>query len=65
MKPAQKVESDTGITVGFPSDLFNEIKRIAAEERWPLSKAVIFLAKLGQGLKNNPSKQCIQLITRS
>jgi len=47
MKPAHKVESDTGITVDFPADLFQEIRRIAAEEGWPLSKAVILLAKLG------------------
>ncbi len=47
MKPAHKFESDTAITVDFPADLFQDIRRIADEEGWPLSKAVILLAKLG------------------
>jgi hypothetical protein len=31
----------------FPADLFEEIRRIAAEEGWPLNKAVILLTKSG------------------
>ena len=31
----------------FRTDLFEEIKRIAAEENWPESQAVILLARLG------------------
>jgi hypothetical protein len=41
------VETETTITVTFPTDLFDEIKRISAEENWPESKAVILLARLG------------------
>jgi hypothetical protein len=41
------IETNATITVNFPADLFQEIQRIAAEEGWPPSKAVILLAKLG------------------
>jgi hypothetical protein len=41
------VATGTTMTVKFPADLFEEIKRIAAEENWPESKAVILLARLG------------------
>ena len=41
------IETETTITITFPADLFQEIRRIAAEENWPESKAVILLARLG------------------
>ena len=41
------VEKETTVTITFPADLSQEIRRISAEEQWPESKAVILLARLG------------------
>jgi hypothetical protein len=40
-------ESETRISTDFPKDLFDEIQRIAQEENWQLSQAVILLARMG------------------
>jgi hypothetical protein len=40
------IEAESTVTVAFPLEIFQEIRRIAAEENWPESK-VILLAKLG------------------
>jgi hypothetical protein len=38
---------DTPITVNFPPDLYQEIKRISDAENWPEEDAVILLVRFG------------------
>jgi hypothetical protein len=40
-------ESNQATTVILPPELLKEPQRVAAEERWSISDAVIFLAKCG------------------
>jgi hypothetical protein len=45
------------MTVAVPTDLYEEIKRLAASENWPESQVVVMLARLGAKSQRKMEKQ--------